>query len=307
MEQDYIVYHELSHPDEQFVSCIGGRVLCAVRYLLEDPDNSALFSYLRQCRLCYLPLTEARMEDPWYYQPLEILTAQGNAVFSREGIRELDFFMQGLGLRIQSVELPDPKTLFSAINRAFVQNAVLVLNIDQYYHPKSEKYHKQKNAWHALLLKGFCPKSGEVLISDSAHGKEYLLPFSAIAQMCIGSGYLLTKEDREPVSSRSWAFDWEQQFEAPVSRFLTEIRDKLSRECNPQRTEYLGYGYCYTIKYAVIPFLKMAVNEESEQDQWKTRLKAFEHLSTLLLKTAVSKTCSWVKIGHVISDCENRL
>lgn len=289
MENQFLVYQSMPCPDEQFVCCIGGRVLCAVRYLREDPADSTLFSFLNRCKIRYQPLSKTQMEDPWFYQPLEILTGRGNPVFSREGVQEFDGFLRGMGLRIARVEIPSPSGLWEVIGSSFARREVLILNIDQYYHPKSEKYHRQRYAWHALLLKGLCPETREVLVSDSAHGKEYSLPFDTVCEMCIGSGYLIGRSSQPPLPlPPEIRLSWEEQFSNPVSLFLKEMEETLPRLIHKEDISFFSYGYCYTVKYTVIPFLKMALREREGQEDWNGELLRWERLSRLLMKMALS-------------------
>ncbi len=305
MEEGFVVYDRMLYPDEQFVCCIGGRVLCAVRYLLGKPGNMDLFSYLRQCRIDYHVLIREHTEDPWFYQPLEIITELGNPVFSREGIRELDGFLKRIGIRLERVEFPGNTDLWNAIKSAFAHTEVLVLNIDQYYHPKSEKFHRQKYAWHALLLKGFCERTGEVLVSDSTHGKEYPLAFEVVQQMCIGSGYLVKRDtafagtypEQNPI-----LFDWDRNFLQPVFCFLKEMREKFSGFADEKELAFYSYGYCYTIKYTIIPFVKMALQTEQDQQSWNIKLLLWEKLSRLLVKMALSGKDLSKRIDQVIQD-----
>ena len=304
MEESFLVYQSMPYPDEPFVCCIGGRVLCAVRYLLGDPTDSTLFSLLNRCRIRYRSLSKNQLEDPWFYQPLEIVTSREEPVFSRQGILELDSFLQQMGLQMTRVEIKFPSQLWEIICSAFSHEQVLILNIDQYYHPKSEKYHCQKYAWHALLLKGVCLQTKEILVSDSAHGKEYSLPFDTVCEMCIGSGYLVGHRSRSSITSvpTGICLSWEQQFSQPVSHFLQEMGNAFPKLTEKKDLEFFGYGYCYTVKYTVIPFLKMALREKGDRKDWKAAILQWEQLSRILMKSALSgknnseKLCSFLKI-----------
>lgn len=261
-----LIYDRLPYPTEQFYSCIGGRLLCAFRYFRKDNSSVELYPYLLLCTLQFRPLFEGEiprkrfLEDPSYFRSVELKTPEGAELFSLEGIPFLNDYLKDYGMIFHARRGISKNTLLELVRNEFMQGHVVILGIDQFYHRKSDKYQKQKNARHALLLKGIADSRECVIASDSLYFNEYDIPDDELKNMSIGSMYTVCCHVQETVSDMDLlgpleALKKQNPGDSVIKPCFEEMRRCLS-ECQGPVFKQILYGYVHNSKYVLLPYFR---------------------------------------------------
>lgn len=260
------IYDRLPYPTEQFYSCIGGRLLCAFRYFQKDQTSLELFPFLLLCKLKATSLLEGGqikgrfLEDPSYFRAVELTTPDGEKIFSLEGIPFLNKYLEKYSMTFRAQREIPANSLMEQVRREFELGHVVILGIDQYYHTKSEKYHKQKNAYHALLIKGIQDSRECVIASDSLYHHEYEISYEDLQRMSIGTMYTVACEEAEPAKTA----DMPMIFLKLQGQYnMQSVLDFCFAEMKMCFATYQGdilkwilYGYVHNLKYVLLPYLK---------------------------------------------------
>ncbi|HJB26201.1 MAG TPA: hypothetical protein H9662_06275 [Firmicutes bacterium] len=266
MKEIDLIYDRLPYPTEQFYSCIGGRLLCAFRYFQKDNSSVKLYPYLLLCNLQFIPLFEGEiprkrfLEDPSYFRSVELKTPEGSELFSLRGIPFLNNYLKDYGMIFHARKGISKNTLLELVRSEFAQGNVVILRIDQFFHRKSEKYQKQKNAHHALLLKGIADSRRCVIASDSLYFNEYDIPYDELKNMSIGSMYTVCCHVQKTVLSMDLLGLLEAlKKQNPGNSVIKPCFEELCRclsECQGPVLKRILYGYVHNFKYVLLPYFR---------------------------------------------------
>lgn len=258
-----IKYEKIEKPDQKFNSCVEGRILTVFNFLTgQKKRTSDLYLFLCQCALYYDPITTYELEhmtDFWYYQPLGLSVKNEYSISSDRGFCDLGNFMKRYGVFGVKKHYFSENELLNHLIVCLKNEIIPIALIDQFNFRKSDKYHKQKDAIHALLLYGIDLEKEMFWVLDSGNKGEYTISFDELIEASVNDVIYMGKIKNQQVIEEGH----ERPFFSPFENMKMEIischeRIKFLMEIKNlalSKDKYIAYGGCsVTIKYRVLPY-----------------------------------------------------
>lgn len=253
-------------PSVIFLNCLGSYFYSIIELLGGESYIYQLLLYLAKGTLCYKQLDmnmirKKYQNNPWGYQPVQIINSNGKLVSINDDF--LKYIFENLGISTRFTNVNQKKDLWDILKSVKDKKVFVVCAVDEYYLPTKTFFFQKRHNKHFLLIRSVDYSENIVEVIDSECTEPKRITFiefeKAILESvyqrlllmvdCTGATdqYLLRRTNVEEFSTYKLS-----------SKYIMGLEEDIIKNINNHYLhEYFFRGYYYNIISKIIPYLTM--------------------------------------------------
>lgn len=274
----------IRNPEFAFVNCYGTHMVTVHSFFYPSRCAEETLLFLAGCNFQYRAEwptgEEMYSKSPWAFQPLKLHDTTSTPLFSKHSLQSLLVFQEehlNIGYERIGPNVESDHVIERVVG-AVLQNAAVILSMDEYYNPMNSSYYHVGHNLHSVLVKGFNEEKQCFLVMDTEAPYEYELSFEEVKLSHSNSIY---KKDHIVlfVNSGKFGLDYTRFSQMFFERnkllpALSHYIHDLSKYLPTGDPEFMFKSIFYIVNFQIIPYVRlrehlMVQNEEFEQVLWK--------------------------------------
>jgi hypothetical protein len=258
---------DIKFPHTALATCKASLCLSSFEYFASEKYKNDILLFLASCHFLYQKLALESLkpifgDNPWGYQPVKNFTIENYRFFDNEHPEEFISYLKGFNILYDRKVTNKDDTSFDiikVIRENTTKKKVIIVDINEFYNPKSRFYNKNANL-HTLLITNV--KQSE--------------PYFEVIDTEFTRFYDLTSDDMRKSYNFSYTTLECQNFKRNVDINLTlqqllsnyqsndylknlieDVKDSLNSARTEFEVDYYMRGFHFCNAYRIIPVIKM--------------------------------------------------
>lgn len=285
----------LTFPDTMFINCTASYVVSAYNYFCDIKSKNDIFYFLLSCDLRYLPIDirKAREQfnnNPWGFQLVKVYNSDGIPLFQNTSFLDFLLFLEkSFDIKAEVVSNHEDINIIDCIISQFKKRAAVIISIDEYFNPKSERFYNIAHNNHSLLIKkiDYLVEMFEVIDSESS--EVYMIDFKDVesaTKKSVFNNYHITLLCEK---FTNYLEEHEKFIDMLLKKKFPELLKDFSEGISyyffnyPYNVDYIYKGVHFSILFKIIPFIKMRTDFFSKNIFVKEETYSFIKTTNTLL------------------------